>query len=355
MLVAAGTAAAVVGAAHAAINARRLRTPRLAPSTVDTSVLIPARDERRNIADCLRTVVGQPGVEIVVLDDGSSDGTGDIAASFGVRVIAGTPPPPGWLGKPHACQQLAAAARPSSRVLVFLDADVRLEPNAVAAAVDLLDRHGLDFVSPYPRQVAVSAAERLVQPLLTWSWLTFLPLRIAERSPRLSLAAANGQFLVVRRDAYERAGGHRAADVLDDIALARALRRTGARGGIVDGTRLASCRMYRDWRELRDGYGKSLSTAFGGRIGAAAAMAALGIAYVLPAVAGLRGSRVGAVGYAAGVAGRLIAARRTGGRAWPDALAHPASVVALTWLTARSFVGPRQWKGRDVDARRLAG
>jgi len=354
-LVAVGTAAAIAGTLHAAINARLLRRPETpaAPSTVDVSVLLPVRDEAHNVADCLRSLLLQEAAEILVLDDESSDGTREIALATGdprVRVIAGTPPPPGWLGKAHACRQLASEAR--GDLLVFVDADVRLQPHAVANAVELLRRYRLDFVSPYPRQVAHTAAERLVQPLLQWSWLTLLPLRIAERSPRPSLAAANGQFLVVRRDSYERAGGHRPDDVLDDMALARALRGSGAWGGIVDGTRLAGCRMYDGWPALRDGYGKSLWAAFGGPAGAAGVTAALGVVYLVPPLAALGGSRLGALGYAAGVAGRVIAARRTGGRVWPDALAHPASIAALTYLTARSLAVRRRggltWKGRPI-------
>jgi hypothetical protein len=229
-----------------------------------------------------------------------------------------------------------------------------LAPHAVAAAVDLLDRTGLDLVSPYPRQVAVTPAERLVQPLLQWSIMTFLPLRLAERSRRPSLAAANGQFLVVRRAAYERAGGHAAvrADVLDDLALLRAVRRAGGRGAVVDGTDLARCRMYRGGGEIADGYGKSLWCAFGSPAGAAAVLGLLGLAYLLPPLAALAGSRAGLAGYAAAVAGRVVTARRTGGRAWPDAAAHPASVAALAALTVRSFAlrrrGRLAWKGRPL-------
>lgn len=359
MLVKAGAAAALAGAGHAALNAWLLRRAVPAGGALpEVSVLLPARDEARNITACLDTLLAQQPreqIEIIVLDDESSDGTRAIAQAAGVRVVPGTPPPPGWLGKPHACRQLAELAQPGSTVLVFVDADVRLGPHAVASAVALLERHRLDFVSPYPRQVACSAAERLVQPLLSWSWLTFLPIRFAEYSPRPSLAVANGQFLVVRREAYQRAGGHVPDAVLDDIALARALRRTGARGGIVDGTTLASCRMYDGWAALHDGYGKSLWAAFGSPGGAIGVLAGLGVAYLVPAVAALRGSRAGLLGYTAGVVGRVIAARRTGGRAWPDALAHPASVVAFGWLVMRSLLGHRRgtlaWKGRDVQAR----
>lgn len=359
-LIGAGATLAVLGAAHAAVNARMLRrpTPGARPRS-RVSVLVPARNEAARIAGCIRDLLAQDVAEILVLDDESADGTGDIArAAAGdearVRVIRGTPPPDGWLGKPHACAQLAATADPDSTVLVFLDADVRTEPGAIRAAVALLEATGLDLISPHPRQIAVSAAERLVQPLLQWSILTTLPVRIAERSPRPALAAANGQFLIVRREAYERAGGHAAVRdaILDDLALLRAIKRSGGRGAVVDGSGLASCRMYDGWRHLRDGYGRSLWAAFGSAPGATAVVGALAAVYVVPAVAALRGSRVGFVGYAAGVAGRVISARATRGRAWPEALAHPLSITLFGYLTARSLtlhrLGRLTWKDRPV-------
>jgi hypothetical protein len=362
--VAAGSLGAAAGAAHAAVNARLLRRPVADPPRcrAPVSVLLPVRNEAHRLEPGLRALLGQAGLarmELLVLDDGSTDGTAELVARIvggapRVTLLTGRPPPPGWLGKPHACRQLADAADPASEVLVFVDADVVLAPQALAATVDLLQRHDLDLVSPYPRQLAGSAAERLVQPLLQWSWLTFLPLRVAERSRRPSLAAANGQLLAVRRASYRRAGGHAAVRdrVLDDVALARAVSRSGGRAGFADGTALATCRMYQGWPELRDGYTKSLWSAFGSPAGAAATVGLLTGLYVLPAVAALAGSGIGLAGYAAGVTGRVLAARATRGRVWPDALAHPASVTMLGWLTARSYrhrrAGTLHWKGRPI-------
>jgi hypothetical protein len=361
-LVRGAAVAAVVSAVHALVNARLMRVPPADPPDCGepVSVLLPVRDEAHRVAPTVRSLLAQRGVpdlEFVVLDDGSTDGTADVvrAAATGdprLRVVSGDPPPPGLPGKPHACARLAREARGS--VLVFVDADVVLAPHAVAAAVALLREHGLDAVSPFPRQVAEDLPTRLVQPLLQWSWLVFLPLRLAERSPRPSLTAANGQFLVLTAAALARAGGFAAVApaVLDDIALMRAIKRSGGRGVVADGSAVASCRMYQGWGEVRQGYEKSLWSATGSPRAAVALSAGLAWMFLLPPVAALAGSRAGALGYAAGVLGRIVAARHTGGRAWPDALAHPVSVLALLSLIGRSWrarrAGRLEWKGRTL-------
>ncbi|HXV91765.1 MAG TPA: glycosyltransferase family 2 protein [Pseudonocardia sp.] len=358
----AGTALALAGLAHQIANLRGLRVPPDAPPPVaePVSVLVPARDEAHRIAPTIRALLAQRGVpelEILVLDDGSTDGTAEVvrtqaAGDRRVRVLTGAPPPAGWLGKPHACAQLAAAAR--GRVLVLVDADVELTPHAVAASVAMLRDAGLDLLCPWPRQLADGPAPRLLQPLLPWSWTVTLPLRVAERSPRPALSAANGQFLLVDAAALGRAGGFAAVagEVLDDLALVRAVKRAGGRAGVADGFDLARCRMYTGWADLREGWSKSLWAAFGPAPASAATAAALALVYVVPPVAALGGSRAGLLGYAAGVASRVVAAGRTRNRAWPDALAHPVSVAALLGLLARSWRGhlrgELRWKGRPL-------
>jgi hypothetical protein len=345
--------AAALLAVHAVVNTRLLRVPTATTTGVRASVLLPVRDEAARVEPTLRSLLAQEGVdlEVVVLDDGSSDGTADVVRRVAdgdprVRLLEGRPLRLGWLGKPHACQQLAEAAARTSDVLVFVDADVVLAPHAVAATVALLEETGLDLLSPYPRQEAPGATA-LVQPLLQWSWLTFLPLRLAERSPRESLSAANGQLLAVRRTAYDRAGGHAAVhdQVVEDVELLRAVKRTGGRGGVCDGTALATTRMYGSWDELVTGYTKSLWTL------PLPTVALLALLYVVPPLAALRGSRAGAVAYAAGVAGRVVTARRTGGPVATSA-AHPMSVAVLCLLAGRSRLHRRRgtltWKGRQL-------
>jgi hypothetical protein len=356
-------ALSVAGAAHAAVNAVLLRRPPDRPPAVrrPVTVVLPVRDEEAHAGACLTAVLAQEGVpdlRVVVVDDGSTDRTAEIVGAVAdprVTLVEAGPLPGGWLGKPHACA--VGAEQAPDGVLVFVDADVRLFPDAIAGAVAVLDAAGLDLVSPWPRPLTGGPAERLVQPLAPWLWATALPLRLAESSPRPSLAAANGQFLVVRTAAYRRAGGHAGvrSEVLEDVALMRAVKRVGGRGGPVDGSRLAACRMYEGWPALRDGYTKSLWAAVGGSpAGSVAAAAVLTAVGVLPALAALRGSGAGLVGYAAGVAGRVVSAAMTGGRVWPDPLAHPLSLVLLDGLVLRSVVAHRRgrltWRGRPVHA-----
>lgn len=369
-VVAGCSAAVAILSLHSVLNWRLLRKPPAEPTPValrpSVSVLIPARDEADRLGPTLAAVLAQRGVdlEVIVLDDGSADGTAEVARRVAdgdsrFSLVTGAPLPRGWLGKPHACAQLAGEA--TKEVLVFLDADVSLEPGALAACVDMVQQGGMDMLSPYPRQQTQGPAERLVQPLLQWSWLTFLPLRLAERSRHELITAANGQLLVCRADAYRAAGGHRqvSGEVIEDVALARLFKRAGLSVGMADGTDLATCRMYRGWAELRDGYTKSLWTAFGNPVAALATLALLALLYLLPPVAMLFGllrrrrilTLAGATGYAAAVLGRGFTAWRTGGQI-VDAPTHPLSVVALAYLTAQSWRrrnrGTLSWKGRPI-------
>ncbi len=368
----AGLAAAI--SAHTVVNAFVLRRPRVIVPTQHERVrlLIPARDEAERIGPCLEAALAQTGfvdLEIVVLDDGSTDATKNVVERLILEHAAGSPGPSlrlvdggdaplpeGWLGKPWACERLRLAV--DGDVLVYIDADVHLQPRALASSVALLRESGLDLVSPYPRQLAVTFGERVVQPLLQWLWLSFLPLRLAERTRPNSMAAANGQFLVMDAAALDRAGGFAAVrgEVLDDVALVRAFKRSGGRGVVVDGTHLATCRMYTDWSELKDGYTKNLWAGTGSVGGAIGLGSMLALVYLVPPAAaiGLLGRRArpaGLVGYLAGVAGRVVSARRTGGRVVDSAM-HPLSVAALLRLLALSWrakrAGTIEWKGRNL-------
>lgn len=366
-LVVAGTALACGLALHAATNVRHLRRPDPGASPVPerVSVLVPARNEQDHVGTTVADLLAQTGVpdlEVIVLDDGSTDRTAAVLARFDdsrltVLTAPDTAPPAGWLGKSWACARLAERATGS--VLVFADADVSFAPGAVRACVAALRAGGFGLVSPFPQEVAGDWLSRLVQPLLAWSVAATLPLGLAQRSTRPSLSAANGQFVVVDAATYRRAGGHAAVagDVLEDLGLVRAVKSAGARAAPLDGSRLAACRMYSTPAEVVDGYGKSLWSAFGGPGGSLAVTGALVLGHVVPPLAALAGRRpgtriVGALGYAAAVAGRAAVARRVGGRVWPDSAAHPASILAFAGLTAdswrRHLAGTASWKGRTL-------
>lgn len=365
--VAVGSAIAVGIAAHTIVNLRLLRRPD--PQAPDVrervNVLIPARNEERHIAHTVRSVltqIGVPNMSVTVLDDGSTDGTADELAQIEddrltVLQAADEPAPVGWLGKPWACKRLAQAA--DGDTLVFIDADVLLEPTAIRAGIETLRMNEFALVAPYPRQLAVSWLERLVQPLVTWSWVATMPLRWAETSLRPSLSAANGQLLFFDATAYHSIGGHIAvaSEVLEDIALMRSLKRAGYRTATVDGSQMASCRMYEGTQKVIDGYTKSLWDAFNGPVGTIGVNALLLLSGTVPYAALILARRrstrvIGAIGYVAGVTSRMAVAARTGERMIPDALAHPKSVVAFTTLNVlswwRHLRGTNTWKGRPV-------
>ncbi len=377
VLVVVGSASAVAAAlsAHTALNGvlmrRADRDAPLVPKPDDggcaVSVLIPARNEALRIGPTIASVLKSDGIaslEVLVLDDHSTDGTADVvracaAGDDRLRVLVGEPLPEGWMGKPWACQQLGTAA--SGSVLVFVDADVELQPEALRATIQLMTKYRLTLVSPYPQQVAVTAGERLVQPLLQWLWLTFLPLRLAERPSPVSMAAANGQVLAVDANAWRFLGGHGVVrdEVIEDVSLARAFKRAGYRATVADGSDVVSCRMYTDWSDLQVGYSKSLWAALPNRAAAKAVAALLAFVYLIPPLAAVFGlvtgrrqvARRGGAGYAAAVVGRIISARQTGGQV-RDTWMHPGSIVGLLWLGRRSWrqhdSGNLTWKGRNI-------
>ncbi|MEV0760963.1 glycosyltransferase family 2 protein [Nocardia sp. NPDC050435] len=374
LVVRAGAAGAAAGCAVALYN--RVTMPRLpgAATVVEpVTVCVPARDEVERlpalIAD-LRAQTGVPDLRVLILDDASSDGTGDAARA----AIAGddrflllratTGPAPGWTGKAAACERLAELV--DTAVVVFLDADVRLAPAAIAAAVAELRGRDVALVSPWPAQQAGTAAEALVQPLLCWSWAAALPITLGNRSRRPSTAVACGQFLVFDTAAYRAIGCHRAvaASPTEDLDIARALRRTGRSTAVVAAGRHASTRMYRGARELDTGYTRWLWSAYGGSPFAAAAVGAVAaLSYWVPPVAALAGRggvrRAGCAGYLAAVAGRLLARSTETGRPpgladTAAALAHPLSIAAYATLTVRSHRARRRgtltWKQRSLNA-----
>lgn len=329
------------------INMRVVGLKGVTTISESVDVLIPMRDEEDNVEGSLKSTLNSELLEassVYALDDNSTDQTGKLISEFKVNKLIGSELPAGWLGKVWACHNLSKAG--SGKYLVFLDADVRLHPYAIASAITRMNKFGWDFISPYPRQIAGSFLEKLIQPLLQWSWLASVPLRLAEKFPNRSMTIANGQFFVVKRSAYEEAGGHAAipGEVLDDLELARLLISKGFKGGVADGSAVASCRMYKTNSQLIDGYTKSLWKAFGGQLGTVVTIILLFFTGISPYLG------IGAPATFIFLS-RFLAAIKT--RSNPAyAFLHPISITILLYLIVLSSIrksrGTLIWRGRIV-------
>lgn len=253
------------------------------------SVLIPARNEEGSIAACIESVLASVGVEleIIVLDDHSEDRTaaivGEIAARDArVRLATAPPLPPDWCGKQHACYSLSRLAR--FDLLTFLDADVRLAPDALARMIGFQRSTGAELVSGFPRQETGTLAEKLVIPLINWLLTSYLPMfpNWFPRHPRFS--AGCGQWFLTTRIAYEKIGGHAAVrhSLHDGVTLPRVYRRNGFRTDIADATDLAVCRMYRSAGQVWFGLAKNAREGLGGWPSILVWTVLLGGSHVLP-------------------------------------------------------------------------
>src|SRR5271157_3142937 len=231
-------------------------------STPDISVIIPARNEEACLADCLRTLVGQEGssYEIIVVDDHSTDGTRAIAASFPVHVIAADPLPQGWSGKCNAAWSGAKVAQ--GQWLLFTDADTKHKADSIASGWQEAKDCAADLLSYSPEQEVHSLAERALMPLIFADLAaTYPPQAVCD--PNSPVAAANGQYLLIRREVYDAIGGHAAVATafLEDVELAKRAKQAGKtlRFHFSD---LVSTRMYRSFGEMWEGWTKNLALLF---------------------------------------------------------------------------------------------
>ncbi|MEM7680841.1 MAG: glycosyltransferase [Planctomycetota bacterium] len=344
------------------------------PGVPKVSVLIPARDEEAGIADALRAAAASAdGVdaEFLVLDDQSTDRTPEIVTKLAqedprIRLESSNPLPEGWCGKQHACWQLAQRAQHDT--LVWIDADVRLEPGALLAVSHQLQRSGAGLVSGVPRQETGTLAERLIVHLIPLVLLGYLPMAMMRRSTSPGFGAGCGQLFVADRAAYETAQGHAAptvrASMHDGVTLPRAFRLAEQKTDLFDATPVARCRMYRGLGETWRGFAKNATEGMAtpGAIGVWTVLLLGG--HVLPSVLfALWALGVDALAphgrwivKAFGMAGLLsvlLAVRFRQG--WQAALLRPGGVillVAIQWYAlGRKLRGHRPaWRGRDYAA-----
>jgi hypothetical protein len=260
-----GLGLSAIPAALTAVNLTRFRHAPRGPTTGEpVSILIPARDEAGSIEQTCRAIMASDEVrlELVILDDDSQDDTAGIVSRLAeedprVRLIRGRPLPAGWCGKQHACSQLAEAARYD--LLLFLDADVSLKPDAIRRTIAFLEESGVALASGFPRQLTGTPVEWLLLPLIQYVLLGFLPLAMSRQSLSPGLAAGCGQLFLTRRCHYEAAGGHAAIreSLHDGIKLPRAYRRAGLTTDLFDASDLAECRMYTRGVDVLQGLSKN--------------------------------------------------------------------------------------------------
>ncbi|MBN1218262.1 MAG: glycosyltransferase [Anaerolineae bacterium] len=351
-----------------ALTFPRLGTAPATDYTPPVSILIPARNEAAVIGPTILRLLAQtyPHFEIILLDDNSTDATAALAHTAGgndprLKILTGKPLPVDWLGKNWACHQLAQAA--NGEWLIFTDADVSWSPNALTALLSAIRHTRADLLTVWPTQHTVTWAERLVVPLMAMVVIGYLPLPLVHHTPWSSLAAANGQLLAFRREAYEAVGGHAAVreKIVEDVVLARRVKQHGLQLRMVDGATLIACRMYQNWPEVRDGYAKNIIAGYGNSIFwlALAAVFHWSI-FLLPwfwLALGWRGRLPGwplwpLILIALGVGIRMLTAAVTRQRLG-DALLLPVSVLLMTRIAIQAvwwrwrYGGPR-WKGRTL-------
>ena len=347
---------------------RRLPAAPRAGAPVAVSLLIPARNEAAQIEKAIRAALASDGVsvELIVLDDHSTDQTAAIVDRFArqderVRLVRSGPLPVGWNGKQYACQQLAQLARHDK--LVWIDADVQLQPDALRRLAHQLDTGRAALISGFPKQETVTLFERLVVSCIELLLLGYLPMAAMRWLNAPSLATGCGQLFAARRADYFNAGGHALIKHSrhDGVTLPPAFRRAGYATDLFDATDVARCRMYDSAAAVWNGFAKNADEGLGSARGIGVWTLLLGggfigpWAFIIAVACGLLPVHVHeayALMVAAGsgtLASALVAARCR--QSWSAALLRPvgiALVLAIQWhaLGRRMSGQPATWRGR---------
>jgi chlorobactene glucosyltransferase len=346
---------------------RRQHLPRNLPLI---TVCVPARNEERNIAACLRSLARQsyPNLEVLVLDDCSTDKTFEIAQAVAakhpaIRVLRGRPLEAGWIGKPHACQQLGEEAR--GAWLLFTDADTVFPPHALERALRLALARRADLLSGIPRLDAVTFWERLSVPMIPLVGMGGAVFELMTRLRWPWYGGASGAFLFFRRAAYEAVGGHQCVQdrIVEDVEMGRAVKRAGLRLVMTDLTRVVRCRMYTTLGEVWEGFTKNFYAAFPGPLFPVAIALLLAIftapwlVFIFGAWLG-RGAwgvtilpliQIGAIGLLKAIVDRLGRQVR-----FADLLLVPLAGVLMAAIATRSasralLKQPTPWRARDYE------
>jgi chlorobactene glucosyltransferase len=334
----------------------------LQPSRV--SVLVPARNEAFNLEHLLASLKAQDdqNFEVIVLDDHSSDGSLEVIRRFSsedsrITAFSGRALPRNWLGKNYACFQLSQAA--SGEILIFTDADTVWAADGVRLIRQAFERTAADALSAWPAQDCRDPLSSLIQPLQQWSLLTFLPMWFVPMRAFPLAVAANGQLLCFRKNVYDRIGGHARvrASVIEDMSLARLVKRNGGKFVLLNAAGVVRTRMYSSIQETWAGYAKNAFPAFGANLVALFLVLALNLGlYVLPWLL---------LVFKPSLEMLLLVLLSLFPRFVSDLIAcydlrfsvfHPVSVLAWTCISFQSILwymtGRVRWKGREYDLRK---
>ena len=340
-----------------AVSARRRQTAVGSYQGV-VSVLIPARNEEDTIGLLLSDLQRQEDLEleILVFNDLSTDDTMGVVTRCAqrdsrVRLVNSEGLPAGWLGKNYGCHSLAQRAK--GDYLLFLDADVRLKEGVIAEAVALAEKGQTGLLSIFPSQIMRSVGEYLTVPIMNYILLTLLPLMLVRRSSFVSLAAANGQFMLFKRDRYVETRPHEVFknSRVEDIEMARYLKERKIAVACLLGDERVTCRMYTGFNDAVNGFSKNVIHFFGNSWGAAVAFwlvtsfGFLVVLSILPTV-------VGCLFLVAVVATRVVVSVASKQNVWLNVLLLMAQQCVLGYLIWKAIVysynGQLKWKGRSI-------
>jgi hypothetical protein len=336
---------------------RRHRGSTPQPAVPSVSLLVPMRNEAATLAQYLPAMLSQSGVsELIVLDDQSGDGSAELAHSIltgsipagpvTARLVRGTPPPAGWVGKNWACAQLAGVA--SGDLLIYCDADVLLAPGAIQAVLRAMAEQRADVFSVFPRQLTGSLGEALLTPLIDDVLLCFLPFGLLSVDVPAA-ATANGSLLALNRRALSELAGFAAvrSEIVEDVAIARRARRAGLTLGLALGGDLVQTRMYPGYRQTVTGLGRGLLGVTGGsRLRLVLATGWHLAVYTLPVAAAI-GRRRWLVPLGLGLVERLLVGLKCHPSAAWQAILTPLCPIAFVPVAGQALRRQQQWKGRN--------
>ena len=230
------------------------------------SVLVPARNEERNILNLLNSISNQnyPNYELIILNDNSTDNTAKIVSEFiannsyiNIQLIIGRELPSGWIGKNWACFQLSESA--NGDILIYTDADNTHSKDAIITSVNVINRNNVDFLSAFPEQILVTFWEKVITPFIDLVLYSLLPLILVKNSKFTSLSAANGQWIVIAKDAYKITGGHNTLKnkIVEDVEFCKLIKSKNLKAMVLNGQEIIFTRMYHNLTEIISGFNKN--------------------------------------------------------------------------------------------------